>query len=520
MTGAAAAVTTRSRRHRPARLSARVNRLMDAPPPAATDVALSVVGALFYVSGGLSALLVASVSGVQHPEWLRLIGGLAAIVGLMVARYAPRIPRLARCAMNFAGTGLVLALVLLAGPTAGGEALFWLFCYVPIDSFFFFPWRWAIPMQLWGLAATAIAVFAGHVISPIEWVVMAVVAFAVAFAVGWLIRSAADAEWDQGTDMLGRRGFDRALATRCSESIRTGHKFALATLSIDAIERVITRDGRAAAEFLLRRLATSWTATAPSSAHWARIRDHGFAILWDDSPGFDAYLEQVRIEAAAVNTVSIGVVDDRPGDTPVQVMTNAMAGLSYSERSGGNRITRHGLIAEAVDELAAAIAVGQITVFYQPIVSLGDGQILGAEALARWRHPQRGIVSPDEFIDLAEQADLIGVLGEFVLRRACHEAATWGPERDAPGDRRGERLRSATARRGLPRHGSNLPGRLGPESPPADPRGHREHGCRRRCGVSGGASAIARSRPANRDRRLRHGLFEPVPAGRNAGGRT
>ena len=405
---------------------------MDAPPPAATNVALSVVGALFYVSGGLSALVVASVSGVHHPGWLRLIGGLAAIAGLLVARFAARIPRFGRCAMNFAGTGLVLAIVLLAGPTVGGAALFWVFCYVPIDSFFFFPWRWAIPMQLWGLAATAIAVFVGHVISPIEWIVMAVVAFVVAFAVGWLIRTAADAEWDQGTDMLGRRGFDRALAIRCGESIRAGHRFALATLSIDAIERVITRDGRAAAELLLRRLATNWTATAPTSAHWARIRDHGFAILWDDSPGFDAYLEQVRVEAATVNTVSIGVVDVRPGDTPVQVMTKAMAGLSYSERSGGDRITRHGLIAEAVDELAAAIAAGQIAVFYQPIVSLGDGQVLGAEALARWHHPQRGLLSPDEFIDLAEQADLIGALGAFVLRRACHDAVAWCPERDAP----------------------------------------------------------------------------------------
>jgi predicted signal transduction protein with EAL and GGDEF domain len=157
--------------------------------------------------------------------------------------------------MNFCGTGLVLLLVLLAGPGLGGEALFWLFCYVPIDSFFFFPWRWATPMLLWGLLATAIAVFIGDIISPIEWIVMAVVAFTISIAVGWLIRSAADAEWDHGTGMLGRRGFDRELAARCDDAGRGGPRFSLANLSIDGIDRVIGQNGRAAAELLLRRLA-------------------------------------------------------------------------------------------------------------------------------------------------------------------------------------------------------------------------------------------------------------------------
>jgi hypothetical protein len=63
----------------------------------------------------------------------------------------------------------------------------------------------------------------------------------------------------------------------------------------------------------------------------------GFAILWDDSPGFYAYLEDVRADAAKINTLSISVVDNQPGDGPVQLMTKAMVGLGYSERSGGDR---------------------------------------------------------------------------------------------------------------------------------------------------------------------------------------
>jgi hypothetical protein len=74
---------------------------------------------------------------------------------------------------------------------------------------------------------------------------------------------------------------------------------------------------------------------------------------------------------------------------------------------------------------AGAIAASQITVFYRPIVAVGNGQVTGAEALARWLHPDRGIILPESFIGLAEQSDVIGALGDVVLRRACGDAAGW-----------------------------------------------------------------------------------------------
>ena len=63
--------------------------------------------------------------------------------------------------------------------------------------------------------------------------------------------------------------------------------------------------------------------------------------------------------------------------------------------------------------------------FYQPVVDLKCGGIVGCEALARWKHASRGFVSPAEFIPIAEQSGLIEQLGDYVLRKACHEAATW-----------------------------------------------------------------------------------------------
>ncbi len=76
-------------------------------------------------------------------------------------------------------------------------------------------------------------------------------------------------------------------------------------------------------------------------------------------------------------------------------------------------------------DLRQAIADGALEVYYQPCVSLEDNGITGCEALVRWRHPERGMISPAEFIPIAEETGLINQLGEWVLTTACAEATTW-----------------------------------------------------------------------------------------------
>ena len=79
-------------------------------------------------------------------------------------------------------------------------------------------------------------------------------------------------------------------------------------------------------------------------------------------------------------------------------------------------------------DLRQAIIDGGFEVYYQPCLDLQDNKITGCEALLRWRHPQRGMISPAEFVPIAEETGLINPLGEWVLTTACTEAATW------PGD--------------------------------------------------------------------------------------
>jgi EAL domain-containing protein (putative c-di-GMP-specific phosphodiesterase class I) len=106
----------------------------------------------------------------------------------------------------------------------------------------------------------------------------------------------------------------------------------------------------------------------------------------------------------------------------------------YAAKSGGRRTYR--FFEPAMDasakarltmeqDLRQALASGGFEIHYQPLVDLARDEVCGCEALLRWRHPERGMVSPAEFIPVAEDAGLIDELGDWVLRTACAEAATW-----------------------------------------------------------------------------------------------
>jgi diguanylate cyclase (GGDEF)-like protein len=97
---------------------------------------------------------------------------------------------------------------------------------------------------------------------------------------------------------------------------------------------------------------------------------------------------------------------------------------AYSDKF--DRMFRHRQSTEA--DLREALLTGTgIEVYYQPIATVSSGEVIGFEALARWRHPTRGMVMPDDFIQVAEASGLIVQLGERVLRQACQDAASWSP---------------------------------------------------------------------------------------------
>jgi EAL domain-containing protein (putative c-di-GMP-specific phosphodiesterase class I) len=93
----------------------------------------------------------------------------------------------------------------------------------------------------------------------------------------------------------------------------------------------------------------------------------------------------------------------------------------------------HGGVDELRHDLTGAIERGEFRLEFQPVVRLGGGTVVGAEALVRWRHPRRGTVAPSEFVSVAEEAGLLDALGTFVLDQAARAAQAWPRSNDRPG---------------------------------------------------------------------------------------
>jgi diguanylate cyclase (GGDEF)-like protein/PAS domain S-box-containing protein len=133
-------------------------------------------------------------------------------------------------------------------------------------------------------------------------------------------------------------------------------------------------------------------------------------------------------------TASVGaVLTGDPHADPGELLQQADGAMYDAKRAGRNRF--HIFDAEvhltadsptgSAGELRRGIDRSELFVVYQPLFRLDDGSVTGAEALVRWRHPQRGVVLPGEFIPLAEQRGLIGEIDSFVLNEACRQLAAW-----------------------------------------------------------------------------------------------
>ena len=132
-------------------------------------------------------------------------------------------------------------------------------------------------------------------------------------------------------------------------------------------------------------------------------------------------------------TASMGIVSLEPPATAELALRRADRAMGEAKSAGRNQV----FIYEAAMEektirrieletqLRDALANNQFEVHYQPVVHSGLDTIIGAEALIRWRHPERGLLTPDEFLSVSEDIGLMGSLGDWVLRQACHQAQQW-----------------------------------------------------------------------------------------------
>lgn len=231
-----------------------------------------------------------------------------------------------------------------------------------------------------------------------------------------------------------------------------GGRTAIILLSLDRFKLVTESLGQAVGDRLLvaaaQRLGRQVELGGESGGNMSLYRFEGdlFAILAigvasPSAPALFAARLAAAMEAPLVvegrelfGTFSIGVAvfpDD--GADAEALMKNAESALHRVILDGGNgfRCCSREMSALALERLEMeaglrqALAQEQLEVHYQPQVEIASGRLIGVEALVRWRHPQRGMVSPGEFIPLAEETGLIIPLGEWVLRTACAQNKAW-----------------------------------------------------------------------------------------------
>ncbi len=227
---------------------------------------------------------------------------------------------------------------------------------------------------------------------------------------------------------------------------RPGVVPAVLFLDLDNFKDVNDTLGHAAGDRLLVAVAERVRSCVRGSDVPARLGGDEFAVLVDDVPGL-ARSQAVAtrlIEALAVTfpveghdlkiSASIGVAAGQGShQRSDDLLRNADVAMYTAKQAGKNRFavfepTMHAAIVARhtlSSELSRGIAEGEIVVFFQPLIVLATGAAYGAEALARWRHPVRGIVDPDDFIPLAEESGAIIPLGRAVLFEACRQAASW-----------------------------------------------------------------------------------------------
>jgi diguanylate cyclase (GGDEF)-like protein len=252
------------------------------------------------------------------------------------------------------------------------------------------------------------------------------------------------AHHDPLTGLHNRAAFSEHLATTIDETVRAGGAFAILCLDLDRFKEVNDFYGHLVGDALLREVARRLQAVA-DGAFLARVGGDEFIVITVGAAQTAAAGQLARqlrtalsgdIELAGRHLrvgLSIGIAScPADGADPESLLANADVALYRAKAEGRDtiRFFEPDMAAELRDrrelqhDLQSAVANDELRLDYQPLARI-DGEIVGFEALVRWHHPSRGLVAPGIFIPLTEENGLIVAMGEWILRAACREAASW-----------------------------------------------------------------------------------------------
>jgi diguanylate cyclase (GGDEF)-like protein/PAS domain S-box-containing protein len=264
-----------------------------------------------------------------------------------------------------------------------------------------------------------------------------------------------DAGHDSLTGLPNRAYFLESLQRSLANVARAGEasRVAVMFLDLDDFKKVNDSLGHAAGDLLLQEVAKRLLNATRGCDTVARLGGDEFAVLVENmQQETDAQVVAQRILASLTPPVdlggtqvnvstSIGIARARPEDGPVELLRNADVAMYSAKQSGKETfaffaLDMHEAALERLEveaDLRTALERNELRLVYQPIVDLRSEVAVGFEALCRWQHPRRGLVSPAFFIPIAESTGLIVSIGRWVLNEACRQAVTWQRERTLAG---------------------------------------------------------------------------------------
>jgi diguanylate cyclase (GGDEF)-like protein len=225
-------------------------------------------------------------------------------------------------------------------------------------------------------------------------------------------------------------------------------KFAVLFMDLDNFKVINDSLGHEAGDQLLVKVAERVTSCLRPADTAARLGGDEFTILLEDIAGVSEVtqvakriLEAMRIPFTSEGqklhlTTSLGVALSGSSKDPGDLLRTADLAMYSAKAKGKNlyEIFEQDMDVRALErlwlerDLRRALERDEFRVYYQPLVSLESGKIVGREALARWEHPERGLLCPAEFMAVAQEAGLVVPLEQWVLREACRQAREWQVE--------------------------------------------------------------------------------------------